>query len=160
VSLSIRQAQQTDAPLLARLNGAVQQIHHEAHPQRYKPAQPDDPTLREWYEQQLARENCVIYIADVDGEAVGYALCIVQEQPENPFRYASKRIHLDQLAVNEHQRQAGVGSALLERTIMLAKACDAERVTLGVAAFNESAIGFYERRDFHFDSMTMELSLK
>jgi diamine N-acetyltransferase len=160
MSLLIRQAQQDEGPLLARLNGAVQQIHHEAHPHRYKPAQPDDPTLIAWYEQQLARPACVIFVAEVDREAAGYALCIIQEQEENPFRYASTRVHLDQFAVNETHRQAGVGSALLERVVALAREHDADRVTLGVAAFNEAAIGFYQRREFHFDSMTMELNLK
>lgn len=160
MSLSIRQAYQNDALVLAQLNRDVQQIHHKAHPHRYKPAQPDDPTLIAWYGQRLAQENCVIYIAEVDGEAVGCALCIVQIQEENPFRYASKRVHVDQLSVNETHRQTGVGSALMERVIELAKEHDAERVTLGVAAFNEKAIAFYERRHFHFDSMTMELKLK
>jgi len=158
--LSIRQAHTDDAPLLAHLNGAVQQIHHEAHPHRYKPAQPDDPTLTAWYAQQLARANCVIFIAEVAGEEVGYALCLVQDLDETPFRYASKKVHIDQLAVNETQRQAGIGSALLDHVITLAKDHDAERVTLGVAAFNEHAITFYQRRAFHFDSMTMELNLK
>lgn len=158
--LLIRQALENDAPLVARLNGAVQQIHHEAHPHRYKPADPDDPSLIAWYAQQLARPNCVIFIAEVDRAAVGYALCLLQEQDENPFRFATTRLHLDQFAVNDTHREAGVGSALLEQVVALAKTHAAERVTLGVAAFNEQAIGFYQRRDFHFDSMTMELNLK
>ena len=160
MTLLIRQAEENDAQLLAWLNGAVQQIHHEAHPHRYKPAQPDDPTLIAWYTQQLARPNCTIFIAELNRAAVGYALCIVQEQEENPFRYASKRVHLDQFAVNEGQRNAGIGSALLDRVLALARACDADRVTLGVAAFNEQATAFYKRRQFHFDSMTMEYNLK
>jgi ribosomal protein S18 acetylase RimI-like enzyme len=159
MSISIRRANPEDVALLARLNGVVQQLHHLADPKRYKPAQADDPALIAWYIEQLERSDCVIFIAEREGEAVGYAVCVIQEVADNPFHYATKRLHIDQLSVNESQHRTGVGSALLEKSLELASSVNADRMTLGVMGFNEQAIAFYRHHQFTIDSLKMQRSL-
>lgn len=159
MALTIRLAHADDALRLAHLNRHVQQLHHEAQPTRYKPVQSDDPALIGWYEEQLAREDVVISIAERDDQAVGYIVCVIRIQAETAFTYASRRIHIDQLAVDETYQREGIGTALFARAVELARVHQAERISLGVAAFNEQAIAFYRRQSFTNDHLSMELDL-
>jgi ribosomal protein S18 acetylase RimI-like enzyme len=160
MSITIRRARHADAALLARLNAAVQQPHHEAEPKRYKPVIPNDPSVIEWFAERLAQDECVIYIAESSGEAVGYAVCLLQERGESPFTYAVRRIHVDQIAVLETHHRSGVGTALLDAVIEWATAKKARQITLGVKLFNEGAIAFYQRNGFRGNTMTMEYDIE
>lgn len=156
-AFAVRRAVPDDAAVLAVLNGEVQRLHHAAQPQRYKPAQADDPALRDWFAQQLARPDCVALIADEAGAAVGYALCFIQNRPESPFTYALSRLLIDQLSVVGSHQKRGVGRLLMETAGACAKIHAIPLVMLSVIAFNNEALAFYERQGFTTNSYALEL---
>jgi diamine N-acetyltransferase len=145
--VSLRRATVEDAALLAQLCQAVHEIHVAAQPDFFKPLSPDDPDLIAFYERELA-SDVIGYIAEVDGEPVGYMLCAVIGRHENIFSYAQSRLHIDQMSVNEAYRSQGVGKRLMDKAYELAKEHQVDTLTLSVWAFNEGAQRFYVTNGF------------
>ena len=149
MSISLRRATVEDATLLAQLCQAVHEIHVAAQPDFFKPIRPDDSALIAFYEQELS-SDVIGYIAEVDGEPVGYMLCAVTTRPENVFSYAQSRLHIDQMSVNEAYRSQGVGKVLMDKAYELAQQHQVDALTLSVWAFNEGAQRFYRTNGFEF----------
>ena len=81
-----------------------------------------------------------LLVADDDGEIVGMALSY--------FRYSTwkgKRLYLEDLVVTESARGRGVGRALLEATIELARQSECSGLMWQVLDWNEPAIQFYQK---------------
>jgi diamine N-acetyltransferase len=160
MQITIRQAKAEDAALLAELNTAVQQLHADAEPQRYKAPQPHDPALIAVYSRHLADAKTQIFIAEAEGEALGYILLQEQQTEENPFVYAQNRLYIDQMSVNASHRGKGVGHALMQRAKELGRECNVDYLVLGVRAFNEEAIKFYKREGFEASTFSMWQKMK
>ncbi len=160
MTITIREADKDDSKLLARLNMAVQQPHMDAMPHRYRPLSPDSPELIAFFEERLSEDNTRTFIAEYDGEAAGYVHCILRDIPDNVFVYGLRDFHIDQIAVLERHQGKGIGQALMEYAIQKAKDFNADRLSLGVVAFNEGAIRFYERLGFTIGSYRMSLQIE
>ena len=81
-----------------------------------------------------------LLVAENDGEVVGMALSY--------FRYSTwkgKRLYLEDLVVTEAARGRGVGRALLEATIELARQTNCSGLMWQVLDWNAPAIGFYQK---------------
>ncbi|GAB5492201.1 MAG: GNAT family N-acetyltransferase [Phototrophicaceae bacterium] len=154
----IRQATLSDANLLAELVITVHQLHVDNMPERFKPLKPDNVALIANYERHLANANTTIYIAEVDTIAVGFVMCIYIIIPENPYVYSKGDFHIDQISVNTDYQGQGVGKLLMQQAMQKAQELKADIVTLGVSAFNERAIQFYE--DLGFSTMSQKMWLK
>lgn len=159
MSTMIRKANINDANTLARLNMAVHQPHVAAQPTRYKPLTPDNPELIAIFEQRLADETFITFIAETDNQAVGYVQCVFKQTTDNVFVYSQLDFHIDQIAVLETHQGQGIGQVLMETAILTAKELHADVVTLGVVGFNEGAIRFYKRLGFTMTSHKMGMRL-
>src|SRR5690348_5011489 len=93
----VRVAVAGDEGTLAALNGVVQELHVASRPDQFKPTRIEE--VREWYRQMLQNAAARVWIAEVDGEPVGYVLAIICERREGPFCPARKWCDLDQIAV-------------------------------------------------------------
>ncbi len=118
--------------------------------------------LREWPD--------LFFVVDHRGEIVGYAMSRVEytsdpvlageyneleNGPLSPIRKLKeyvvrsyKTVHLISIAVLEAHRGKGLGSKLLENTIMAAKRHNADSVFLEVRVSNKPAIRLYEKFGF------------
>lgn len=155
MSVTIREAIIEDAVLFAQLNEVVHKLHAEAQPERFKPYVADSPELLAFYQGHLASETTFAFIAEDNGQAIGYLMAFLRIPPENPFIYSLRNFHIDQMAVAEAYQGQGVGHQLMETALAVAKDLDAKLVTLGVAVFNETAIHFYEKHGFKIQSHRM-----
>jgi ribosomal protein S18 acetylase RimI-like enzyme len=153
--MQIRRAGRDDAELLARLVEPVHTLHVEAHPDFFKPYA-FTPELVGDYRERLADPSCYIFIAEADGEAVGYVAAEVLERPDNPYTYAMRFILVDQISVSPAWRSQGYGEALMRRVSELARSLGIGRVSLNVWGFNPRAIAFYERLGFRTRDLRME----
>ncbi len=159
MTLTLRTATIDDAPLLARLNMTVHQMHVDAQPRRYKPLSPDDPALLLEFARRIAEPTMYTWIAEVNHEPVGYVQCVLRQIPENVYVYSTRDFHIDQLSVNKAHQNQGVGQALMNQVMQTARELEAEVVTLGVAVFNTQAQEFYTRLGFAFSGHSMWLWL-
>lgn len=155
MNITIREAQFEDAALLAELNAAVQKHHADEKPERYKIPVANNLALIAIFDKHLQSEDTFLHIVEVDSEAVAYILCKIIEREDNPFTPAFKILEVDQISVNESHRGRGIGEMLMKKAIELAKEHEVDYMALGVLAFNEGAIRFYERLGFEVASLRM-----
>lgn len=135
--VSIRSATVADAPLLARLNAAVQELHREHRPDWFSAADP--AAVAAWFVAQLGEPGARAWIAEVDDAPAGYVLALPRTCPASPFGPARAWVELDQLAVLPERRRQGVGRHLVDRVLAYAAELGAPSVELSSWAFNTEA---------------------
>lgn len=160
MQISIRQAKLGDAALLTALHADVHKHHSDAQPQHFKTTDGKDPAVIKYFTDNLEDANAMILIAEADGEALGYILLLHRVFEENVFAYAHSRLHIDQMSVSAKYRSKGIGHLLMDKAIEYGRELQVNYVTLGVWAFNEGAIAFYEREGFEVMTQTMWVKLK
>jgi GNAT superfamily N-acetyltransferase len=116
---TIRTAIVGDEELLAKLNSFVHDLHVVRRPDHFKPAQVSE--LAGWYRSLLERSTARMWIAENEGNPVGYVLAIVHHVPENPFCQARHWCEIDQIAVDPNYRRQGIARSLVLKAIAEAR---------------------------------------
>lgn len=155
----VRRATDRDAEVLAALNQPIQQLHAEARPDFFKPAQLDE-ALIQVFREALAQPENHIFIDEVNGVPVGYIYAKVVRRPENSFTYSMAWVLVDQLSVNPEYQGKGYGKQLLQAAFDLAHSENIRRVILDVWDFNTHAIDFYKDQGFRIYNERMEIALE
>jgi ribosomal protein S18 acetylase RimI-like enzyme len=147
MAILIRKAVEQDAATLGALNADVQAVHAAAMPWLFKPPGPDrfSPAA---VRDLLAEPDNLFFIAEVDGDAAGYAYAQIMEMRETPFIYAHSRIYLHHISVKPGYRRQGVGGALIAAVRDAAAETGIKLIALDVWTFNEVARGFFRRHGF------------
>ena len=104
---------------------------------------------REYLRERIEKNEATVFLArSVTGQPIGFVL--------NYYSFSSvslgKIIVLNDLYVTAEARNQGIGEALIEQTLGLAKECGAVRVDLGTAKDNVIAQGLYEKIGFVKDT--------
>lgn len=152
--MDIRKAALNDSLLLSALCMDVQQLHAQSHPDLFKTPQSSDFAVS-FFEKLFLEDSIYIYIAEEDGQALGYVFFKVVERNETPFLFARRHLLIDQISVRPQAQGRGVGKALLQQVEVAASELGIPRIQLGSWDFNTSAHGFfqqmgYEKRYFEF----------
>lgn len=80
-----------------------------------------------------------IFVAKIDTKVVGMALYYYGFST-----WKGRSLHLEDLIVNENYRKLGIGRALMNQVLQIAKTEKVERMSWEVLDWNEPAIKFYE----------------
>ncbi len=96
--------------------------------------------------KELADPACTFLFAELEGEPVGYAL--VREGPPEPCVQGPDPIELVRIYALQKAVGKGVGPALMEACIRIAKEKGAKTLWLGVWENNPRALAFYARQGF------------
>lgn len=145
--MDIRKAVLADKSTLSALCMDVQRIHAENHPGIFKMPQNDDFAAA-FFEDMLADPQVVVYVAEDNGQALGYILCKSMERGENPFTYTMRYLLIDQISVRPEAREKGVGTALIRQAEILARELELSQIQLDSWAFNTNAHAFFEKLGF------------
>jgi len=145
--MKIRQATMEDSFLLSSLTREVQSLHAQNHAEIFKLPETDDFAVS-FFLEMLADPAVHIFIAEEDGNAVGNIVCKLVERLDNPFTFAAKILHIDQIAVRSEMHGRGIGAANLKHAELLARELKAERIVLDSWDFNFGAHAFFERMGF------------
>jgi ribosomal protein S18 acetylase RimI-like enzyme len=156
--MKIRSATVTDAHALAELGAIVQALHHQRHPDLFKPADPI--AAYPHYRQALADPQVWAFLAEVGDQAVGYVLVRVVSVPDTPFTWSATTVDIDEVGVHPDVRRQGVGRALLDRVRELAAALGAHRLHLSVWEFNEAAQRFFAAQGLKVTTRRMTATMK
>ena len=152
--MNIRVATPKDIESIADLNVEVQNLHAKAHPHIFKHVE-DGVFAINYIAEQMTTPNTYFFIAELDGEAVGYVFARVIHRPENPYTYAWNWVYIDQIAVKPSAQGKGCGSALIQAVRELAQEEGIETIALDTWAFNEKAQDFFKNQGFTMFNMKM-----
>ena len=139
----IRKAEINDIPKLNNLLCQVLNVHHEGRPDIFKGG------AKKYTDEELIEiikdDNRPIFVADNNGEVVGYAFCVFQQHINNNILTDIKTLYIDDLCVDEQKRGLHVGTKLYNYVLDFAKQSGCYNVTLNVWYCNQSALRFYEK---------------
>ena len=144
----VRQAGPADVDAVAPLFDAYRQFYQ----------QPSDPALaRAFIAERLARSESVIFLAERDGQAVGF----VQLYPLFSSTTARPRRLwlLNDLFVSPSARGGGVARALMDRARRLAEETGAAGLELATARTNTGAQRLYESLGYREDDQFIRYEL-
>ena len=156
--MKIRRAECKDKPRLGDLLAQVLEVHHNARPDIFKSG------AKKYTDDELdailADDTRPIFVAEEDGEVLGYAFCIFVRHIDDNILTDVKTLYIDDLCVDENIRGKGIGRALYNYVVDFAKESGCYNVTLNVWADNKPALAFYESIGLHKQKIGMELILK
>lgn len=105
---------------------------------------------RSWYQNQKNRSDGKVFIIEDDGQPIGYAVCMGLDSRNRSIEVG---LHLIPDA-----RGRGFGKdAFLTLTRFCFEELNMHRVWLRVFAFNDRAIGLYERLGFKREGVTRDM---
>ena len=147
--IKIRQAAIEDAEMLADLSYKTFWDAFHAHPKNA----PDD--LADYMQKafnpeqtrrELAEENSIFFIAEIENEPVGYAKIMLDScEPEITGK---KPIELNRLYSKQEFLGKGVGARLMDECFATAREFGCDVMWLGVWEYNPRAQKFYEKYGF------------
>lgn len=140
--MEIREATKADIPLLSKITFEIQQMHAENVPDFFKMPESED-FAESFHKMMLESENTYIFIAEVDGEAVGSMIAHLRQWKENPFNYTKDVLHIDHISILTDHQGKGYGRALMEHAQKLAEEKGLAYITLSTWGFNTGAQAFY-----------------
>lgn len=147
MNCTIRIATADDAALLATLNDDVQKLHADALPHFFKqPSVETFPVTK--FTEAIAEPNHTIFLAEVNGVAVGYLMAEVRHRPESAMTFAFDSIMVDHISVQPAFHRQGIGEALIGAVKALAHEKNIATVTLDTWAFNQNAQAFFAQQGF------------
>jgi ribosomal protein S18 acetylase RimI-like enzyme len=144
--LAIRDANGADIELLVELNRCVHDLHLAALPRYFKQPAPD--AVAELFRSRLERDDVRVWIASIDVAAVGYAVSVLRERPENTLCLARRFLEVEEIGVARGHREKGVARALIERAITEARSQDIPDLELTSWAFNVDAHAAFQALGF------------
>lgn len=145
--MKIRQMTSADNLLLSSLCMDVQRLHAENHPDIFKIPLNDDFAAA-FFEEALSDPLVTVFIAEENGQALGYVLCKMVERAEGPFTFAMRYLLIDQISVRPEAQGSGVGAALMAQAEALAREQGVSRIQLDSWGFNSGAHAFFEKMGF------------
>jgi ribosomal protein S18 acetylase RimI-like enzyme len=152
-SVLVRRATVEDAVAVTALHGYLQRMHTETHPDVFTVFDPEVTCPH--FEGILASDEALIWVAEIEGEAVGYAWANLVHRGATALAHEQRALHVQALAVAPRARGAGVGRALMQAAEDYARSLRLASVTLNTWVFNTGAHDFYERLGYERLHMTM-----
>ena len=142
--MSIRRAEEKDIPRILELLSQVLELHAEIRPDIFISG--TTKYTKDELLLILQDENRPIYVAvDEEDVAVGYAFCILMNQPFSTNMVQFKSMFIDDLCVDKRQRGRHIGERLFEHVQKEAKRLGCYEITLNVWNGNTPAENFYEK---------------
>lgn len=151
--MEIRLAQKGDIPRILELLGQIARLHAEGRPELFRSG---TKFSFEDVEQMLTDSNKPVFVAVEEECILGYIFCVHKELRGHGVLSDRKVLYIDDLCVDENCRGQGIGKALYDHALALARETGCFNVELNVWAFNESAVRFYEKCGMRPQRIIME----
>lgn len=152
--INIRSAELRDIPALGRLLYEVHKVHSDVRPDLFKAG------TRKYTDGQLEEilqsGERPVFVAEQDGQVVGYAFCIPKQFVGDRSMTDVRTLYIDDLCVDEAARGKHIGTKLYGFVLDFAKRRGYYNVTLNVWADNKAAVKFYEKIGLRVQKIGME----
>lgn len=156
--MKIRRAVEKDITKISNLLGQVLEIHADIRPDIFisGTTKYTDKELSD----MMKSDQRPIYVAVNDSEEViGYAFCVIKEQPFSNNMVQFKTFFIDDLCVDQNVRGMQVGKSLFDFVKEEARRLGCYDLTLNVWEGNNSAKHFYEKMGMKVKETQMEFIL-
>jgi GNAT superfamily N-acetyltransferase len=156
--LTIRRAEPRDARALGTFGAALMRTHAAFDPQRFLAA--GDHAERGYagfLRSQLDDEDVAVLVAERDQRLVGYVYAGLEPMSWKELRGPAGFIH--DVVVDDDERGAGTGTALIESAVAWLKERGAPRVVLWTADRNADAQRLFARLGFRRTTVEMTREL-
>jgi ribosomal protein S18 acetylase RimI-like enzyme len=155
---TIRLATQTDLSALGRLGALLMKAHYDFDPRRFMDPGTDPAEGYAWFlGKQLKDQDVVIFVAEQDGDVIGYVYAGLEPISWKELRDECGFIH--DVVVDERGRRTGMATALIEKAVEWLRERGAPRVMLWTAEQNVGAQQLFAKLGFRrtMIEMTREL---
>ena len=156
MAVTVRRATKEDARKIAELavNLVVQ---HENYDRLRFARLYDEAQAANFYGSQTEAAHAAVLVAELDAEVVGFAY--LEYEAKNYASLLGTAVWLHDIYIDEKARGLSAGKLLIEKSIEIAGEFGADKLMLSVAAKNEAAQEFFERRGFRTTMLEMMLDL-
>jgi len=113
---------------------------------------------RSFYTKALRKKDRILYVAELDGEVVGYAYAVIEKTPDDLI--SIPYVSFDELAVDKGYRGLGIGREIIEVIHKWAHDKKVGVIQLGVWEFNQNALKLYETFGYKTIMRKMEKVLR
>lgn len=154
----LRRATTSDLQSIGRLGALLVDEHHGFDSRRFLSASSGTPAgYASFIGTQLEDPDKAIFVADDNGDVVGYAYAAIEGYDYMALRGPAGVLH-DVIVDAEHRRR-GLGRLLIEATLAFFRSRDVPRVVLSTAVQNEAAQALFTSMGFRrtMIEMTREL---
>ena len=156
--MEIRRAGEKDLDMVLKLLSEVLEIHAKIRPDIFISG--TTKYNREELKAIFRDETTPVYVAvDEKDQVMGYAFCMIKNQPKSDNLVPYRSIYIDDLCVDESWRGHHVGEALFDFVREEARRMGCYEITLNVWEGNDSARKFYDRMGLKPQKTQMELIL-
>lgn len=155
MDITIREATPQDYEGLCQVIDTVDAMHQESLPDLFQEAA-GPARSRDYILGLIADENAALFVAEADGQLVGYVKVLLADTPAVPIFVPRRYAIVDNLVVNPEFQRVGIGRALMERAGQWAVARGASAIELSVYEFNQTALAFY--RSLGFDTVSRRMT--
>ncbi len=150
----IRPAESRDLEVLGRLSVSLIRLHHGFDPDRFFGPGEDAEQGYAWFlGTQIGDPDAVVYVAERDGEVVGYVYGRIEPMSWMELRGPAGFLH--DVVVVEHARRQGVARRLIEAAAAWLEDRGAPRVMLWTAEKNTGAKRLFEGLGFRTTMVEM-----
>lgn len=152
-TIVIRSCKLPDLPGVARLAARLVREHHAMDPARFMIFDNIEEGYAAYLGGEIKKKNAVVLVAVKGDRVVGYAYGRMEPRDWNALRDRCGALH--DVYVDEGDRQAGIGAALVEQTVKRLVALGAPRVVLMTATQNLKAQRLFESLGFRTTMLEM-----
>ena len=111
--------------------------------------------------EEIKRYDGKMFLYKDDNKILGLIVGIINNEETTEYDFkAPKRGRVSELVVTKNARSKGIGKKLLESITEYFKENQCEDILIGVFAYNENAIKFYEKNNYHARLIEMTKKIK
>ncbi len=100
--------------------------------------------------EEINKYEGKIFLYKEENKIVGLVVGLINNDVEETYEFkAPKRGRISELIVSKNIRSKGIGSKLLHKMEKYLKENGCEKILIGVFAYNDKAINFYEKNGYH-----------
>ena len=154
--MHIRAAVIEDIEKILELEKQVFDIHFNARPDRIKKI----PANYDRVKSIIESNDSKIFVAINDKDVLGYCTICIRSIKDHVMLHDMINIVIDDMCIDENQRNKGIGKFFFEEVKNFAKNTGAKNIELNVWEFNENAIKFYEKIGMKTITRKMEFKVE
>ncbi len=107
--------------------------------------------FKNYLRELMRKRNAKIYVAEVEGKIVGYAIGRITSHPALRGRIGK----ITDIFVLENYRRIGIGNALVKELLKWFKKKNVKNIILSVATANKTGLKFWKKQGFKEFLITM-----